>query len=337
MAFWRDANQLIAWTQHADECAPETIRAMDANQVKPVADATKAVAETAGKALDMVSAVGRFSARLIGDALEQGGGMLSDQVKYWRKMRLAELEAKFNAACEARGLNPDTLRPMSLGQTVQVLEAASLEESDEVQDLWAELLANAVDPESGISLKKMYVTLLRDLGPAEAALLDLLGQFGTHEATPQPNVTAQNVFKLVKETEAKLNALAEQRWRKFSHEERRTAVSNLRRLGCIAPHIKALPYMSGLLTQVSLGGSRRDVVSRLDEGQFRQLLEWIVGAIAAAGGGSVSSDELESRANFPSSAYPNIHRLNVPETNLRLTPIGSELVSACSSPKKAQD
>jgi len=108
----------------------------------------------------------------------------------------------------------------------------------------------------------------------------------------------------------------------------------LRRLGCIAPHLKALPYLNGLVTQVSLGRSSRDVVSRIDAGQFERLLNWLVDSIRSAGGAVDGGDPygMAAHQQFGAAGYGVGRLINVPELSLALTPIGIELVDACSGP-----
>lgn len=299
--------------------------------IEPVANATKAVAETAGKALDIVSGAGRFLDRLVGNALAEGGETLADQVRYWRKMRLLKFEEKFNAACAARGFSPDTMKPLSLGKTVQLLEAASIEEEDEVQELWADLLANAVDPAGGVTMKKMYVTLLKDMGPAEAVLVDLLGKFRAHRQLPPAPMNA--IHRQLEDVERHLRELTQQRWAKFSQADREGAISNLRRLGCVAPNFEKMPPLGRLLTQVRLdgGGARIPLVSQIDPQELQRLVNWIAHSLSVAGGGA--EPKLPETVEYRTESGFRVGQINVPELNLQLTPVGADLVDACAKPR----
>ena len=55
-----------------------------------------------------------------------------------------------------------------------LIEAASLEEDDDLQDIWARLLANAADAESGVDVQRRFVTILQDFNRLEAQVLSML-------------------------------------------------------------------------------------------------------------------------------------------------------------------
>lgn len=301
--------------------------------IKEVAKATRAVAETAGKVVDFADGVSTYSTRLIGDALAEGGGILHDQIKHWRKMRMLDLEAKFNAACVARNLDPETMRPLSLGQTVRILESASLEETDEVQQLWAELLANTVDPRSGITFKKLYVSLLREIGPAEAALLQLISDF-------RPYIGRQVLAGEFEKLGDELTGLANARWRQFPEADRLGAITNLRRLGCIAPDLTT-PPIERLLTQHAVPAPRHGLssirearVTGVDPREFLRFIDWILEAMAAAGGAKTAS--LPESFPIRNALGGIVGHIPVPELTLTLTPLGDDLVSACSAPSKQE-
>lgn len=307
---------------------------MSAETIRAVAEATKAVAETTGKAIDFADGTATFFSRLIGDALASGGGMITDQVDYWRRMRLLDLEEKFNAACAARGIDPSTMRPLSLGQAVQALQAAAMEESDEVQSLWAELLANAANPLSGVSLKKLHINLLKEVGPVEAALLDLIVQMRNFHGKQFD----QQDFKVL---ETKLSDLAEAKWRKFSAPDRQGALSNLRRLDCVVVQLE-LPPTDRLLTQSAVRAADRGMsygrdtnIIGVDPGEFHRFERWIIDAVLSASG--ATPPKLPTHFPLRNGLGTIVGYLAVPELALALTPLGEELMSACAKPDNAEN
>jgi Abortive infection alpha len=54
--------------------------------------------------------------------------------------------------------------------------SGSLEEDDAVQEMWARLMANAIDPDKRTKPEKVYVDLLKSISGREAILLDLVDQ-----------------------------------------------------------------------------------------------------------------------------------------------------------------
>jgi hypothetical protein len=55
-----------------------------------------------------------------------------------------------------------------------LLESASLQEDDELQERWANLLANAADPRKGSPVTPAFIAILKDLSPREVKFLDAL-------------------------------------------------------------------------------------------------------------------------------------------------------------------
>jgi Abortive infection alpha len=58
-----------------------------------------------------------------------------------------------------------------------MIEGASLEEDPNLQDKWANLMANAADPRRKYDISPLFQTILRELSPRDALFLDAL-----HEA-----------------------------------------------------------------------------------------------------------------------------------------------------------
>ena len=69
------------------------------------------------------------------------------------------------------GVEPGEV-PFNIAQPV--LEAASLQESGELQDVWANLLANAADPRQISPVLPLFPSILKELSPREVKFLDAL-------------------------------------------------------------------------------------------------------------------------------------------------------------------
>jgi len=65
-------------------------------------------------------------------------------------------------------------RPLQLKFAIPLLQAASLEDDDYLQDLWAKLLTNAVDAASGVDQRRTFVDILERLSVLEAQSLERL-------------------------------------------------------------------------------------------------------------------------------------------------------------------
>ena len=56
-----------------------------------------------------------------------------------------------------------------------LLEAASHESDETLQDMWARLLANALDPRTDVSLQRILIDTLREFEPLDALVLSAAG------------------------------------------------------------------------------------------------------------------------------------------------------------------
>lgn len=138
--------------------------------MKEEAKAAKEIAKTAGKAVDGTRELGKFVGRYVDGRLKQISGIVEDKLSYVRWERTQRLRARADAYLAEKGLDaPTRLLPLKVG--VPLIEAASLEEDDDLQDYWARLLANAADAESGVEVQRRFVSILQDFNPLEAQVL----------------------------------------------------------------------------------------------------------------------------------------------------------------------
>lgn len=137
------------------------------------ARAIQAVAKTTEATVDAGRKLGGFISKYIGGSLEQAIGIWEDKLKYRRwenQIRLAEKASDF---LKARGLDAPS-RIVNISIAIPLLEEAAIADaSDELQDKWAMLLANAADA-NGPSIRRAYVGILAELTPSDAAILEML-------------------------------------------------------------------------------------------------------------------------------------------------------------------
>jgi hypothetical protein len=134
------------------------------------AKAVKEVAKTAGKAIDASREVGGFISKFIAGPLEQGLGIFEDKLKYMRwELQVAFMD-KVNKKMAELGLKGPT-QPVPMKITIPLLQAASMEDDDNLQELWANLLVNAADKDSGVEVHRNHITILQDLTSFDARIL----------------------------------------------------------------------------------------------------------------------------------------------------------------------
>ncbi len=162
---------------------------MDPNNIGTEAlKVAKEIAKVTGQGLEIVKDSGAFVSRFIGGSLEQGFGIIEDKLKYLRWERQVRLMGRAKAFMAERG-SWMRFRPVPLNVAIPIFEAASLEENDDLQDLWARLLVNAADAESGIEVKRGLVSILQDFSQMEARLLQAI-----YDAPPmKSNVSTKEV------------------------------------------------------------------------------------------------------------------------------------------------
>jgi hypothetical protein len=124
---------------------------------------------TAG-ALQLAKQAQDFIAAASGHPGKSLGEILGD----WSRRRIQNVEAVGNKArliLLNLGVEP---KPVPLKVIQPLLDAASVEEIPEMQEVWANLLANAADPQQANNVLPSFVETLKDLGPRDAKFLDLL-------------------------------------------------------------------------------------------------------------------------------------------------------------------
>lgn len=124
-------------------------------------------AKVAGKALDLVAKTGPFLERVFGPLVEDTVGVVADKVKFYRLSKYVALTDRTQQLLSSR----PHLRAAPPKFALDLIEAATIEESDELSELWARLLANAMTADPPIAMRIAFVSILREMTPLDARLL----------------------------------------------------------------------------------------------------------------------------------------------------------------------
>ncbi len=127
-----------------------------------------------GKVIDAARDMSTFIAKIISGPLEQGILIWGDRLKYSRAVNQLKLIEKFDGQLSKRGLTEPT-RTIPLSFAVPLLQAASLEEDGDLQDLWAAMLVNAADERVDIQLRRAFVSILEEMTSVDVKILKLIG------------------------------------------------------------------------------------------------------------------------------------------------------------------
>ncbi len=131
--------------------------------------AVAAVAETAGKVVDAASGLGRFLAKMLGTVPEDAVGLLGgDWISHLRSRNAHRLQLRTD---EILGLRNAEIEPLSLSVARPLLEAAQDESRDELVEMWARLLANALD-KSRPPIRRTFIEALERFDPLDALIMD---------------------------------------------------------------------------------------------------------------------------------------------------------------------
>lgn len=198
------------------------------DELKESAKAIQEVAKTAGKAIDLSDRFGRFITRYIGASLEAAFGIFEDKLKYMRWERQVRLMQRANDFLSEEGFTQPT-RAIPLKFAVPLLEAASLEDDDDLQDLWAKLIVNSAIETSGVIINRTFIDILERLSPMEAKILNVVYSI-PYDDMHHHGVDTRNLPESAKAFPEKSANIE----RVEPAEEVKLALANLDRLGCIS-------------------------------------------------------------------------------------------------------
>lgn len=156
------------------------------------AKAVTATADTTGKLADLVGKAGSFCARLVGQVPEQLGGIATDWATYLRCSNLLIIQDMVDAKMKMRAFEGKPV-PIRLRLAYPMLEAASLENDDTLQGLWANLIANAMDPNYSDAIHPAYIGIIKELSVDEALILQYLARLDTFPMSYLPNYKRPNI------------------------------------------------------------------------------------------------------------------------------------------------
>lgn len=120
--------------------------------------------ETVEKVVELVSGPLK---KLLGPSVEELGLLFSDGLKLRRMKNVATALSKIEKKCAADGIS---LKPIDLKVVHPFLVNASLEENEELQDVWANLMTNYLDSSKNLT-STVYPSVLAQLSTDDLLLL----------------------------------------------------------------------------------------------------------------------------------------------------------------------
>ena len=151
-------------------------QSLDVFGVKPVADAVSALTTSVVKGAEA------FLSRICLPAAEEFGFLLQDKVRTWRARNAAAVAQKAERILAEQDIVTDTqAHPRLVGV---VLEQGSWVDVDQVQEMWAGLLASSCGPTGDDDSNLMFMDLLARLSVSQVRLLDHVCSTATKRLSP---------------------------------------------------------------------------------------------------------------------------------------------------------
>ena len=126
---------------------------------------TKGVGMAAEKALDFIE-------KLVAGPFMEGTGIFTDKVKYWRFKNQVNIITKAREYLKSKGIQ--TPKKISIKDVTTLLEHASFEEDEIMQDSWAKLLANTMNPDNQFDTSNIFIQILNQLSVNEVYILHFI-------------------------------------------------------------------------------------------------------------------------------------------------------------------
>jgi len=191
------------------------------------AKATEATANASKEAIQASRELAHFIRGPAGEVV----GMLEDYLKVVRFERRVRLWDRVRNILIEKGLGAPTRR-IPLKIALPLLENATLEEDDDLQEVWARLLVNGGDANSGIELRRAFVSVLAEMSALDVrnlAMIDSASKLKAESASkgvwthrlPEGGIPVP------------LPRPGNDRYEGFLSPELQVSLSNLSRLGCI--------------------------------------------------------------------------------------------------------
>lgn len=111
--------------------------------------------------------VNKFFNGILPDFIKDGVGILSDQVKFWRWNNQVIIIKKAQSIIDRSGLSKNKI-PLKV--LIPIIQNSSLEEDENMQNKWANMLANAAT--RNVEISPNYAAILNELSPVEVSILD---------------------------------------------------------------------------------------------------------------------------------------------------------------------
>jgi hypothetical protein len=206
------------------------------NEISESAKAVQEVAKTAKAGIEATEKLGGFVSRIIDEPLRNVIGILSDRLRFMRAERQLRLVDRWMEIIDKRNISGE-LRTISPKLALPIIEAASIEEDDELQDLWINLLTSAVDPNFDGVVRSAFIDIIKQL---EAIDVHILTAIYEETVTKNLKYITENSVEARSHFPVKYGIASWEVTNKLqlSREIYEESIDNLMRVRCVAPYVE---------------------------------------------------------------------------------------------------
>ncbi|MDA0524104.1 Abi-alpha family protein [Methanococcoides alaskense] len=198
-----------------------------------IEETSKAIAETAifgTKALDTGDKLGGFLSNVFGVSIENAVGIMGDKLQYLRWERQTRMIDKVNEYQKENDIT--TVRPIPPKFAIPMIENASLEEDNDLQDIWCKLIINSLDPNFDSEIRYAFIEIIKNLTSTDAKILKFTYDSALKYYSPQISLSDRdrmirritNCGISIREIKIEFD---------FTHEEIGISIDNLLRVRCL--------------------------------------------------------------------------------------------------------
>ena len=161
-------------------------------EIIETAKATQEVAKTTTKAIEAVNKVGSFLSKALGEPIEEAIGMIGDKLKFMRWERQIRLIDKVEEISQNRKIIGKEI-PIPPKLFIPIMENASLEDNNTLQDIWARLIVSSQDEKTSKNVRVAYIDIIKQLEDVDVMFLDKL-YYWYQDYTKQNNILDENFY-----------------------------------------------------------------------------------------------------------------------------------------------
>jgi Abortive infection alpha len=135
------------------------------------AKAVQKVAEFGSTAITEVGQLARYAGKVLGTVTEDLVGIvLGEPLRYIRTVIAEKIDIRVEEIHRSR--NVENLLPVTPSLAIPLLQAAYDEGRPELQELWARLIAAAMDPSREGRIRLSFIATLKQFDPMDARVLE---------------------------------------------------------------------------------------------------------------------------------------------------------------------